>query len=107
MRPSAVLLAVPLALAVCAAGTASAQEKGPSSDVRGFRPPTDPAGSLYLEPPLVPGHGAFNFGAWVSDGWRPAVVRTGSGNVETNLLAYQTSADLTANVGLTSRAALG
>jgi OmpA-OmpF porin, OOP family len=79
----------------------------PSVDVRQFQPPTDPAGSMYLEPAATPGPWAFNAAAWVSYAWRPAVLRNSEGNIVTKLLSYQLTSDIIGNIGLGTRGAFG
>jgi OOP family OmpA-OmpF porin len=79
----------------------------PSVNVRAFTPPTDPNGSLYLEPTPTPGPAALNAAAWFVYSLRPAVLRDGSGAVVTSLLTHQISADLVGNIGVGQRLAFG
>src|SRR5512138_503341 len=104
MRPRAPLAVLPLLGLTL---TASARAEFPSVDVRWFTPPTDPHGSLYLEPAATPGSGSFNTSAWLSYSHRPAVLRDEHGAVFSKLVASQTSVDLLANIGITPRGALG
>ena len=79
----------------------------PSVNARAFQPPTDPEGSLFLEPTSTPGPGAFNTAAWLTYGFRPAVLRDANGDKLTNLVSHQLSADFLANLGIGQRFALG
>jgi OOP family OmpA-OmpF porin len=79
----------------------------PGVDARLVARPTDPAGSLFLEPAATPGPGAWNGSAWLTYAYRPAVLRDGSGAVATRLVSHQLSADLVANVGIGERFAVG
>ncbi|HEY6560242.1 MAG TPA: hypothetical protein VI072_23315 [Polyangiaceae bacterium] len=82
---------------------ASAQ---PALDLRNFRPPTDPRGSLYLEPSTTPGPGAWNVGAWFSYAHRQIVVEGLDGGTRVPL-EHQLSLDYLASVGLGEQLALG
>ena len=64
-------------------------------------------GSLFLEPTRTPGPGAFNTAAWLTYGFRPAVLRDANGDKLTNLVSHQLSADFPANLGIGQRFALG
>jgi len=77
----------------------------PSLDLRHFRPPTDPSGSLHLEPTRTPGGGEWNVGAWASYDLDPAVVRLG--DVREKVVAHRLSTDFIANIGIGSRGAIG
>ena len=79
----------------------------PSVNTRRFSPPVDPAGSLYLEPTPTPGPWAYNGAVWFAYGYRPAVLRDASGAIVSKLVGHQVSADLTSNIGLGQRFALG
>jgi OmpA-OmpF porin, OOP family len=101
MRPGlcASLLLPPL----LAAATASAE---PALDLRNFHPPTDPQGSLFLEPTSTPGPGAWNAAAWFSYAYRQIVIRDPNG-VERVPLQHQLSLDYLASIGVGERLALG
>jgi hypothetical protein len=86
---------------------ASSRADFPSVDVRAFTPPTDPNGSLYLEPTPTPGPGAVNASLWFAYQVRPAVLRDPGGTILANLLTYRLTTDLVANIGLGQRFALG
>lgn len=77
----------------------------PSLDLRHFRPPTDPSGSLHLEPTRTPGGGEWNVGAWATYDLNPAVVRL-EGDRE-KVIAHRLSTDFIANIGIGSRGAIG
>jgi OOP family OmpA-OmpF porin len=79
----------------------------PSVNVRAFTPPTDPNGSLYLEPTPTPGPASANAAAWFAYQYRPAVLRDANGAIEANLQSYQLSADLVGNIGVGQRLAFG
>jgi len=85
----------------------SASAEFPSVNVRTFTPPTDPNGSLYLEPTPTPGPLALNAAAWFAYLYRPAVLRDANGAIEANLLTHQLSADLVGNIGVGTRLAFG
>jgi len=95
------------ALAVVSAISLEARADFPSVNARQFTPPLDPKGSLYLEPALTPGAGAFNGAAWFVYSQRPAVLRDPTGAIVANLVSSQVSSDLTFNFGLGERFALG
>jgi OOP family OmpA-OmpF porin len=96
------------AVLLCVAETKAAAQVNPSLDVRTWRPSTDPSASLVLEPASTPGPWNWNVAAWVSYANRPVVLTQGAASTTAfrpveNLLG----ADLTANLGLGSRAAFG
>jgi hypothetical protein len=95
------------ALAAVSALSLDARADFPSVNARQFQPPLDPNGSLYLEPALTPGAGAFNGAAWFVYGYRPSVLRDPSGAIVANLVSNQVSSDLALNLGLGERFALG
>jgi OmpA-OmpF porin, OOP family len=89
------------------AATASAQVL-PSGDVRTWAPSTDPAASLVLEPTATPGPWNWNVGAWAMYANNPVVLTQGaSGAVALRPVENLFGADLTANLGLGKRAAIG
>lgn len=95
-----------VAACVClwvSARAASAQTL-PSLDVRTLRPSTDPNASLVLEPTATPGPWGFSAGAWLSYTNRPIAIREGAWLVP---VQNQLGSDLTLDVGLGSRAAVG
>jgi len=99
------------ALAFCgamalASWTARAQV-APSLDLRGFRPPTHPESSLFLEPTSTPGPGAFNVGAWGSYAYRLFTLRDQDGSVVLEPVQHQVSLDYVASIGLGERVSLG
>jgi OmpA-OmpF porin, OOP family len=79
----------------------------PSVDARRFTPSVDPAASLYLEPTPTPGPWEYNGAVWLGYAFRPAVLRDPSGTIVSNLVSNQVTADLTSNLGLGQRFALG
>jgi OmpA-OmpF porin, OOP family len=78
----------------------------PSIDVRTWAPSTDPSASLVLEPTSTPGPWNWNVGAWALYENQP-VVLTQSGSVAFRPVENLFGADLIANLGLGSRAAVG
>ncbi len=79
----------------------------PSVNSRRLSPPTDPSGSLYLEPALTPGPWAYSGAVWFAYSRRPDVLRDPSGSVASSLVSDQVTADLVSNLGLGQRFALG
>ena len=84
-----------------------AQAEFPSVNAHRFTPPTDPAGSLYLEPTPTPGSKQFNAALWFDYGWRPSVLRDQDGKIVAKLVSSQVTADVVANIGIGQRFALG
>ncbi len=99
------LLAAVTSTAVLVAGTANAQV--PSLDLRNFHPPTDPKGSLYLEPSTTPGPGAWNVGAWLSYSNRSVTLETPAGDTVAHPVEHQLSLDYLAGLGIGDRLAVG
>lgn len=87
------------------AGVASA-DPAPSFDLRRFSPPTDPQGTLFLEPTATPGAGNANAGAWLSYAHRPIVLRR-DGEIVSAVVKDQASLDATLGLGIGKRAAIG
>jgi OOP family OmpA-OmpF porin len=79
----------------------------PSVNARRMTPSVDPAASLYLEPTPTPGPWEYNGAVWLGYAFRPAVLRDASGTIASNLVSSQFTADLTSNIGLGQRFALG
>jgi len=99
-------LAITAALVTVNAATARA-DPVPSLDLRGFYPPTDPHGSLYLEPPTTPAPGAWNVGVFEAYSYRLVTLRDQSDRVVSVPLAHQLSLDYVASLGIADRLALG
>jgi OmpA-OmpF porin, OOP family len=94
--------------ALVAANLAPARaDPAPSLDLRGFSPPADPRGSLYLEPPATPSRGDWNVGALMAYSYRLVTLRDASDHVVSAPLAHQLSLDYLASVGIADRLALG
>lgn len=104
VRPVLPLLAA--ALAVLAFASDASAQTLPSLDVRTWRPSTDPGASLVLEPVATPGPWNLNVGAWLSYANQPVVLKNGDVTAF-RVIDNQLGADLTASLGLFSRAALG
>jgi hypothetical protein len=101
-------LAFSAALALVAlAETASAQSL-PSVDVRTWKPSTDPNASMVVEPAVTPGPGAFALGAWAHYSSNPVTLRrAGSDDVAVRPLQNVLGLDLTGNLGIGQRFAIG
>ena len=84
-----------------------AAEPVPSTDLRGFRPPTHPEALLSLEPSSSPAPGEWNVGAWSSYAYRPIVVTDNFSDDDVAVIRHQLSLDLVGSVGLAERIALG
>jgi OmpA-OmpF porin, OOP family len=91
---------------VCALGSSAAAQTLPSLDVRTWRPSTDPSANLVLEPTATPGPWNWSVGAWLSYANQPVVLKQGSA-IAFRPVENQLGADITANLGLFSRGALG
>jgi OOP family OmpA-OmpF porin len=104
MRLGVVRLAVGLSLL---AASALAADPVPSLDLRGFSPPTDPRGFLYLETASTPGPGNWNVGAYASYALRPVVLEDARGHELARVVAHQASIDYYGSVGIGSTWALG
>ena len=99
--------ALVLAWLVLLNGHDARAEAAPSLNLRNFDPPTDPKGSLYLEPTATPGGGNWNVGAWFSYAYRPVVLEDGEGNRVAIPVEHQLSLDYLASLGIGERIALG
>src|ERR1035441_1594895 len=107
MRASRPAIALAVVLASTASRPAGAQTL-PSIDATTWRPSVDPQAGLVLEPVVTPGSWQWNVGAWLSYAHAPVVLRDGSSNaVVQEPVAHALAIDLTASVGLGSRAAIG
>jgi hypothetical protein len=100
LRPVVLVVAV----FVCAAASPASAQTLPSLDVRTWRPSTDPIANLVLEPVATPGPWGFSAGAWLDYANRPVVLRAATSFVP---VRNQLGADLTLDLGLGSRAAIG
>lgn len=99
-------LALTALLLLTASGSARA-EPVPSLDLRNFHPPTDPKGSLYLEPTATPGPWAWNVGAWVSYAHRLVTLEDPGGDTAAVPVEHQLSLDYLASLGIGERLAIG
>jgi len=107
MRHARCARAALVVLALVATGGASAQT-APSIDVRTWRPSTDPAASLVLEPVTTPGPWRWNAGAWAYYAEDPVVLRdVHTGAVTSRPVEHMVGADLVAGIGIGSRLAIG
>jgi hypothetical protein len=80
----------------------------PSLDVRTWRPSTDPNANLVLEPMSTPGPWNWNVGAFFDYANQPvALEQSGTTQIAFRPIKNQLVTDLTANLGLGSRAAIG
>ncbi|HEX4341079.1 MAG TPA: thrombospondin type 3 repeat-containing protein [Polyangiaceae bacterium] len=104
MRLGPCLFALTLSLA---AATARAEGPVPSLDLRGFHPPVDPAGFLYIEPTKTPGGGQWNFGAYASYALSPVVLRGPGDHELAKVVSHQVSLDYYGNIGIGQTWAVG
>lgn len=80
----------------------------PSLDLRGYRPPTDPNGTLFMEPASVPAHGDWNLGLYAGYAFRPITLRqTSSGERAFDVIRHQLTGDLIASIGALGRLSFG
>jgi OmpA-OmpF porin, OOP family len=109
MRRSAyVLLSFAAAALAALPASAVAAETVPSLDLRGFRPSTDPAAGLYLEPASSPATLDWNVGAWLSYIYRPITLRDPvTDAIAFDVIRHQLSGDLAFGIGFGRRVALG
>jgi hypothetical protein len=100
-----------LALAfLCLAEHGASAQTLPSIDIRTWRPSTDPTANLVLEPAATPGPWNWNVGAWLNySNQTVALERSSRGGAAAVYQPVESlfGADLTANLGLGSRAAIG
>ena len=95
-------------LAVSAVAPAAAADELPSFDARVWRPATDPRAQLVLQPTTTPGAGVFSTAAWASYAYRPIALRDPSaGGVVLRPVSERVTLDLTANLGIGERSAIG
>ncbi|TKC94682.1 thrombospondin type 3 repeat-containing protein [Polyangium fumosum] len=104
-------LATGLALAaslVTRSAAAIEPDPVPSLDLRGYRPSTDPAGSLFLEPVSTPAHGDWNLAVYGSYAYKPITLRDPATNEHAfDVLSHQLTGDLVANIGALGRLSFG
>jgi hypothetical protein len=93
--------------AVLVASSVHAADPVPSIDLRGYTPPLDPKGFIYVEPSSTPGPGNLNAGAYASYALKSVVLKDASGNVISTPVLHQVSLDYLINVGLGQRWAAG
>ena len=97
--------AAALVLASAASGAAA---QLPSIDARTWQPSTDPRAQLALEPIATPGPWSWNVGAWFQYAHHPVTLhRAGTDDVLFRPVEHVLAADLTASIGLGTRAAIG
>lgn len=89
------------------AAEALAADPVPSLDLRGYSPPLDPKGFLFLEPASTPGPGNFNAGAYASYAYRSVVLQDSAGNTVSTPVRHQVSLDYVMNIGIGERWAAG
>src|SRR5215467_5424576 len=109
MRPAHVpALLLSFLAFIAAASTARAQATLPSVDVRTWRPSTDGAAGIVVEPVSTPGPWAWNAGTWFNFTYRPITLRgAGTDGVIARPVQTLFGADFTAGLGLGTRAAIG
>lgn len=89
------------------ATSALAADPVPSLDLRGYSPPLDPKGFLYIEPSSTPGPGNFNAAAYASYAWKSVSLQDAGGNTLATPVLHQVSLDYLLNIGIGERWALG
>src|SRR5688572_22266853 len=94
------------AVAMLGAGSARA-DAIPSLDLRNWSPPTDPEGSLYLEPVATPGPLNWNVGLWPSYAHNLVVLENASGDQVAAPVSDQVSVDYLLGLGIGDRLAVG
>ena len=103
-------LLVGLVTAGCAliAAESEASDTVPSLELKSFDAPTDPNSGLRYEPAASPTTGDFNTAFWLSYAYRPVTLRGGESNaILFSVLDHQLTGDVTMNIGLFERVALG
>ena len=85
-----------------------ARAESPSIDARTWRPSTDPAAGMVLEPVTAPGPWRWNVGAWLEYAHHPVTLRkAGSDDVAFRPVESLLGAHLTAGLGLGAHASVG
>jgi hypothetical protein len=108
MRLRRALFFSTFAATLAVVGASGAADAVPSLDLRGFRPSTDPASGLYLEPAASPATGDFSVAAWMSYAYRPVTLKDPTtGERAFDVLKHQLTSDVTASVGIAERLTLG
>src|SRR5690349_10511752 len=87
-------------VAVLVAASAEAADPVPSLDLRGYHPPLDPKGFIYVEPTSTPGPGNFNSAAYASYALKSVVLEDAAGNSLATPVRHQVSLDYIVNVGI-------
>lgn len=92
----------------CALARPALAEPLPSFDARVWKPSTDPRAQLVLEPTTTPGAGVFSTAAWASYAYRPIALRdAATGSSTLRPVSERLTLDLTANLGIGARTAVG
>src|SRR5271165_566206 len=79
----------------------------PSIDMRTWRPSSDPAAGLALEPVTTPGPWQWSAGVWTQYAQSPVVLRGPTGAAVLTPVEHALGADFVAEIGLGDRAAVG
>lgn len=79
----------------------------PSIDMRTWRPSSDPAAGLALEPVTTPGSWQWSVGLWTQYAQSPVVLRSPTGAAVLTPVEHALGADFVAEIGLGDRAAVG
>ncbi|MBK9266096.1 MAG: thrombospondin type 3 repeat-containing protein [Polyangiaceae bacterium] len=82
-------------------------EPVPSLDLRGFRPSTDPAGGLFIEPVSTPAHGDANVGLSLSYAYLPVQLGEIYTGERFRVITHQLTGDLVGSIGAFGRLSLG
>jgi hypothetical protein len=104
MRASPLLLGLSI---LVLAPLAAAQSTAPSIDARTWRPSTDPAAGLILEPTTTPGAWSWNLGAWGSYALHPVTLNDPTTGARLRAVRDEVGLDLGFGIGIGSRASLG
>jgi OmpA-OmpF porin, OOP family len=107
-RRVASTLCTTLAAAAVALVAADAEAQIPSLDLRGFNPPTDPAGGFAWEPASAPDTFDWNAALFTSYAWRSVTLRDPeTDEVANSIIEHQLSGDVVFNIGFFERLAVG
>ncbi|HRI64480.1 MAG TPA: hypothetical protein PK156_09575 [Polyangium sp.] len=89
------------------AASAAPPDPVPSLDLRGYRPSTDPAAGLYIEPVSTPGHRETNVGLSLSYAYNPIWLREVNTGEVFRVIEHQLTGDLIGNIGVWGRLSFG
>ena len=96
-----------LAWLAASASTVAFAQTLPSIDMRTWRPSSDPAAGMALEPVTTPGPWRWSVGVWTQYAESPVVLRDPTGAAVLTPVEHALGADFVAEIGLGDRAAVG